>query len=178
MRLKINLATRRYVNMRRLNALFAAVALILVVFFGYLVQRVSITAGELARIERASAAEAAHSRTGETVSKKQMDALGAKIRFANTLIAAKTLDWPRLLTLLEGVVPDGVSLTSLEPSPKDQTLKIAGDARSFANIRTFMENLEASKEFTKVYLLTQNDIEVGKTQKGLAFGLSCKVALQ
>ena len=39
-----------------------------------------------------------------------------------------------------------------------------------------LENMEGSKNFSEVYLLSQSDTKVGLTQKGITFNISCKVA--
>ena len=75
---------------------------------------------------------------------------------------------------MEVVVPDGVMVTSLEPSLKDGKLKISGVARNFNFMRKFLENLEDSKFFTDIYLLSQTEVKVDETQKGVSFSVSCK----
>lgn len=173
MRLTINLATRRYVNLRRLNALLVACLLLLGALLVFKVREVAYNQAELARIRKLSANTG--SRPGETVSEAQLQALSAKIRFANGLIEKKTTNWISLLDRLEEVVPDGVSLTQIEPSQREQLLKISGAARNFANLRAFLENLEQSQNFSEVYLLSQTETKVGLTQQGINFAITCKV---
>jgi len=173
MRLTINLATRRYINLRRLNALLVACFLLLGALLIFKVREVAYNQAELARIRQLSASTGG--RPGQTVSEAQLQALSARIRFANGLIEKKTTNWLSLLNRLEEVVPDGVSLTQLEPSQREQLLKVNGAARNFASLRTFMENLEQSENFSEVYLLSQNEKKVGLTQQGIDFAITCKV---
>ena len=173
MRLTINLATRRYINLRRLNALLVACFLLLGTLLVFKVREVAYNQAELTRIRQLSASSGA--RPGQTASAAQLQALSARIRFANGLIEKKTTNWLSLLNRLEEVVPDGVSLTQLEPSQREQLLKVNGAARNFASLRTFVENLEQSENFSEVYLLSQNEKKVGLTQQGIDFAITCKV---
>ena len=50
-------------------------------------------------------------------------------------------------------------VTSLEPSLKEGKLKVSGVARNFQTMRKFLENLEDSKFFTDIYLLSQSEVE-------------------
>ena len=111
------------------------------------------------------------------ISDKQLKAQESRIRFANAAIERKSVNWLSLLDRLEEVVPTGVALTQIEPD-RLQGLKISGAAHSFANLRALLENMERSKNFSEVYLLSQSDAKVGLTQVGIQFSISCKVALQ
>jgi len=176
MKLTINLATRRYINMRLLNGVLVTGFLLMGLLSIFQVREVANNHAELGRIEKLSAASAA--RSGATVSEAQLKALSGRIAFANTLIDKKAYNWLSLLDRLEEVVPTGVSLIQIEPDPRQQQLKIAGAARSFANLRSFLENMEQSKNFSEVYLLAQTDTKVGATQTGINFTVTCKVSYQ
>ena len=173
MRLSTNLATRRYVNQRRLNALLAAFFLLSGGLLLFQVREAAYNQAELSRIR--SLAASAGGRPGEVVSEAQLHALAQKISFANAVIEKKSANWLNLLDRLEEVVPAGVALTQIEPDQKERLVKINGAARSFANLRTLMENMEQSKNFSDVFLLGQTEAKVGTTQQGLLFAISCKV---
>jgi len=178
MRLTINLATRRYLNLRLLNAVLLACFVLLGALAVFAVGKIAQNAGELSRIQRLSGGIGSGT-GGAQVSEAQLKGLGARIRFANAAIEKKSVNWLILLDLLEEVVPSGVALTQIEPPAKrEQTLKITGVARDFANLRIFLENLESSKTFSEVYLLSQTETKVGLTQRGLSFNITCKVALR
>jgi type IV pilus assembly protein PilN len=110
------------------------------------------------------------------VGEKEYQNLLARIRFANAVIAQKSFNWLQLLDRLESVVPDGVAMTSIEPDLKGGGVKLAGVARSFAELRRFAENLEGSKFFTEVYLLGNAERKISESQKGMNFTITCKVA--
>jgi type IV pilus assembly protein PilN len=176
MRLTINLATRRYLNLSRLNAWLVACGLLLGVLFLFELREVAYDQGELGRVRAASAAIGSRPAAGPTVSPAQLKTQEAKIRFANQLIEKKSENWLKLLDFLEEVVPEGVALSQIEPDKHEQLLKVSGVARNFDNVRELLENMEQSKNFSEVYLLSQNDAKVGLTQRGIVFAVSCKVA--
>jgi len=178
MKLTINLATRRYINMRRLNSGLAASVLLSAALLVYQVREIANNQVDINRIGNESAAASRGSAGEPAVSPELLQELDAKIAFGNQLIARKTTNWVAVLDKLEVVVPAGVSLTQVKPSLKDQTLQLAGAARSFAELRTLLENMEESPNFSEVYLLSQNDLKVGKSQQALGFNISCKVSYQ
>jgi type IV pilus assembly protein PilN len=173
MKLTINLATRRYLNLRLLNIWLLAGFILLGALLILKVREVAYNQAELATIRRQSAV--AESRPGEApVSPAQLNALAAKALFANALIARKSVNWLNLLDLLEEVVPNGVALSAIQPD-KGDLLKLGGVARNFADLRALLENMERSKNFSEVYLLSQSETKVGLTQQGLSFSVTCKV---
>ncbi len=178
MRLTINLATRFYINMRRVNFLIAGAILLLLILLSAIVADIASDLGTMRRLNSGIAAlegKAAKS-AGAAVPDRDYQDLLARIRFANGIIEKKTFDWLTLFDRLENVVPDGIALSAIEPDPKDMGLKIGGLAKGFGNIRKFMENLEDSKFFTDVYLVSQSAMQVSQNEKGMSFQITCKAA--
>lgn len=178
MKLTINLATRRYINMRRLNTGLAASLLILAALLVYQVREIAGNQVDINKIRTESAAASRGSAGEPAVSPERLRELDAKIAFANELIARKTTNWMGLLDKLEGVVPPGVALSQVKPTVKDEKLQLTGVARNFAGLRSLLENMEQSPNFSEVYLLSQSEVKVGKAQQGLSFNISCKVSYQ
>ncbi|MBJ6749305.1 PilN domain-containing protein [Geomonas anaerohicana] len=177
MKLTINLATRRYVNLPQLNAILTASFVILALLLVYLVREVANNQVEINKIKSDSAAASRGPTGAPPVPAEQMKALESKIAFANTLIDQKSVNWLGLLDKLELVVPGGVALTQVEPSTLDpQSVKLSGLALSFGSLRTLLENMEQSPNFSEVYLLSQTERKVGKDQQGFGFSISCKVS--
>lgn len=177
MKLTINLATRRYINMRQLNGWLAISLFLLAALLVYQVRTIANNQVEINKIRRESAAASSGAATGAVMlSPEQMKALDAKIAFGNDLIDNKTISWITILDKLETVVPPGVALNQVQPILKEQALTITGSARSFGHLRTLLENMEQSPDFSEVYLLSQNELKIGKTQEGLGFSISCKVS--
>jgi type IV pilus assembly protein PilN len=173
---KINLATRIYINTKLLKLCTLGV-IVLGLFFIFLnITTISTRAGEIKSLStRLAGMDVRLKDVGKSVSEKEYKAVLTKIDFANAIIEKKMFNWLALLDSLERVVPEGVAISSIEPDPKSQTLKLAGVGRSFRNLRIFMENLEDSKYFTDVYLTSQGYEKLIDTTQGVNFSLTCKV---
>jgi type IV pilus assembly protein PilN len=174
MKFTINLSTRRYLNLRLLDYSLAAGFVLLALLLIFKVREVALNQAELSRTRNLIAASGAGT-GGPVVSEAQLKALAPKIRFANSLIQRKSADWLGLLDHLEEVVPNGVAMTSIEPPLRDSWLKLSGSALTFANLRALLENMEQSRYFSEVYLMSQADATVGQTQHGITFAITCKV---
>ena len=175
MKLTINLATRRYLNVRRLSATLLISALVLGACLAASLREFAYNRAELDRIRALGALLDRRTGGAPAVDPARAKALAARIRFANGLIAKKSVNWLKLLDSLEEAVPGGVALTQIEPVPGEAALKIGGVGRSFANLQQLLENMEQSRHFSEVYLLSQSDTKVGLTQQGVVFTLTCKV---
>ncbi|MGD0843142.1 MAG: PilN domain-containing protein [Geobacteraceae bacterium] len=176
MRLTINLATRIYINTRRLNIFIAVALTLLTLFLLFNAREIATSYGEKRRLAKGIAVleGKAKGAKGGAVPEKEYQALLAGIKFANVIIEQKTFDWLMLFEKLENVVPDGVTLVSIEPSPKEGGLKLAGIAKNFGNLRKFMENLEDSGYFTEINLVSQSNTQVSESRKVISFNITCK----
>lgn len=186
MRLTINLATKRYVNPRQLNAVLAVCFVVVALMLVYLVREVATNQAEINRIKGQMVTASRGPAGAPPIPAAQMDELDAKIAFANSLIDRKTVNWVGLLDKLEQVVPAGVMVTQVDPSAPAgegekekkgaQAVKVNGVALSFANLRALLENMERTPGFSDVLLLNQGDVKVGTSQRGYTFSVSCKVS--
>jgi len=174
MKLTINLATRRYVNYRLLNGWLIVGFLLFGALFLYQLQEVAYQHGELTRVRGLIAAEE-RGGMGPTVSPAQLKKLEEGIRFANGIIERKAVNWLGLLDALEGVVPNGVALSQIEPPRGNEGVRISGVARSFPDLRALLENMQRAPSFTDAFLLNQAEAKVGLTQQGISFTVSCRV---
>ena len=173
MRQKINLATRIYVDNRRVNLAMVLTCVILLLCLAFSVNNILADNQEMEKVARETASLEGKSRGN--VGEKEYKGLLAKVGAANAIIAAKNYNWLTLLDKLEMVVPDGVALTAIQPELKTESLKVNGVAASFVALRRFVENLEDAHSFAEVYLLGQNDTKVGTTQSGITFTITCRV---
>lgn len=176
MLLRINLATKTYLDRRKFNTIAGAVGGLLILLLFINISMVAGNAGELSRMGKEIGVLAGKD-TG-SVPQKDYQAVISRIQFANEIIARKTFNWISLLDALESVVPEGVAISAIDPKPKTEDLSIAGAARSFSGLRQLMENLENSNQFRDIYLTNQSEIKVGETQTGINFSITCKVNLK
>jgi type IV pilus assembly protein PilN len=176
MRFDINLATRHYINTGQLNLIIVVALLLLIGACGSTLFTITAASSEISRLDAELGGQASKEGVGKAVPAQEYQAMLSKIKSANSIITRKSYDWLALLDRLEGVVPDGVALSSVEPDPKGVDLKIAGAALNFATLRRFVEQLESSTAFTDVYLVSHAENKVSETQKGILFSITCKVA--
>jgi type IV pilus assembly protein PilN len=178
MRFTINLATKIYINTKLLNVSTAAAILLLVLILILDIRYVTAKSEEMKHLTSEIATLDSKFKTASRgVSEKEYHALLDRIGFVNTVIEKKMYNWLDLLDKLEQVVPDGIAISSIGPDPKSHELKLVGVARSFNNLRIFMEHLEDSRFFTDVYLLSQSQSEAkpDNAAQGINFSLTCKV---
>jgi len=176
MEFKINLATRIYINKKKLKSYTALAVVLLVAALFLIIGNIADRAGEIKRYGREIAVLDQRSKAVTNgVSEKDYNALLPRIAFANSVIDKKRYNWLALLDKLELVVPEGVAISSVVPDPKTNGLKLPGTAKNFGRLRAFMEKLEESKTFTDVYLMTQDETTLEDKTKGITFTLTCKV---
>lgn len=176
MRFTINLATRTHLDHRLLNGVAFCVIALLLAIMGW---NVSLIASNLGQQNRLNAEIAGmHARLGSkpgAVSEADSNRQKGRIRFYNEIIERKSVNWLNLLELFENATPAGISLSSLSPDKKQEEWKLEGRARSFKVVQQYLENLEASKDFSNVLLLSHQNMTAGEKAHGVQFSISCKV---
>jgi type IV pilus assembly protein PilN len=175
MRFTLNLATRTYLDYRLVNRICAVAMLTLLALLAWNVSRVAWNVGELRRLKSEIAAyELRLNSRPSGVSEKEYTRMLASIRFYNDIIDRKVYNWLGLLERVENVTPDGIALVSLTPGKNLGELKIEGRAKGFGNVRTYVEKLNDSKEFTDISLLSHHEMAAGEKTKGVLFTISCR----
>lgn len=176
MRFTINLATRTYLNHDLANRCLAAVLLLLLLLSGWKLMKLSGNLGELERLNSDIAALQArlHSRPS-SVSEQEFGRRQKSVRFFNDIIVHRAFGWMEVLDRLESVTPPGIALTSLAPDPRDGTMKIEGVARNFGQVRSYLEQLEDSKAFGDILLISHAEQVVGDRGHAIRFSISCRM---
>ncbi len=178
MQFTINLATKSYINQKQLTWGVVLGSIVLLFFFFVNIKIFVFNAGEIDRLTKLEAASAARlGATGRAVTEEEYARLLLSIKQANGIIERKAFNWLALLDRLESVVPEGVSLSTVEPGVNDKTLKLSGTALRFNNLRQFMEQLETSMVFPDVFLLDQGETKTSENQKGTTFNITCRYTL-
>jgi hypothetical protein len=174
MNFSINLATRVYVDFKKVNLCFVIAGVILSF---WLCLSIYTFVDNTAKLKKFAEYKARLSRSAETKKVSDVDytAFLLNVKNVNSILYKHSYDWLSLLSNLERLVPDGVALRGLEPSDKGATLRLSASARNFTGVRRFIENLESSKVFSEVYLTDQTATKEG-TQKGINFTVTCKVS--
>lgn len=172
----INLATRTYVNTRKVKLVVAVIIVLLLLTLVGIIRELAYNHGEIKRLKsEITGFDEKISGNSKGVPAKEYEMLLAKIRIANTVINKKTVNWLHFLDQLEGATPEGVALLTVEPDSQKYTLRLTGAAKNFSVLRRYFETLEASSYFSNVFLENQAEIKVGENQKGASFTITCQV---
>jgi type IV pilus assembly protein PilN len=140
------------------------------------VNNIAAKSGEIKKLtQNLSSMEDKFKAVSSGVPEKEYTALLGKIDFANAIIDKKMYNWLDLLDKLEKVVPEGIAISSVDPDPKGQSLKLSGVGRSFMKLRVFMEKLEESNYVTDVYLTSQGSSRLSDDMQGVTFNITCRV---
>lgn len=176
MNLNINLATRVYINSKRVNFFLTLSFLVCISWMAF---NIYIFAADLEQMNRYAEFTTRKSGVGEgkVISDADYSKFLARIKNVNSILYRRSYDWLSLLENLEQLVPSGVSLKSLQPTNKGENLTLSGVATGFSSIRNFMENLESSKAFTEVYLNNQSSVVIDNKRKAINFSVTCKASI-
>jgi Tfp pilus assembly protein PilN len=173
MNFSINLATRVYVDFKKVNLYFVLAGVILSFWLFLSIYTFVDNTTELKKFTEYKA-RLSHGADTKKISEADYKAFLANVKNVNSILYKRSYDWLSLLSNLERLVPEGVALRGLEPPDKGATLRLTASARNFSGVRKFIENLEGSQVFSEVYL-TEQSITKEATQKGLNFTVTCKV---
>lgn len=177
MQFTINLATRTYIDRRLVSRISAVLFAVLLAAAAWNINRAAWNLGELRRLRSDIAAteQKLGARPGG-VSEKEYARVMAEIGYYNGIISRKAFNWLGLLEQLELATPEGIALASFVPDRSKGALKIEGRARSFAQVRAYLDKLEDSGFFTSILLLSHTGIAAGERSRGVQFTISCKAA--
>ena len=179
MRFTINLATRSFIDQRRLDRACMVAVFVLAAFLAGNILLFSWNLVESRRLNaEISAAKKRLTRPLPQVSEKDQAEISAKVSFYNEIIKRKSYDWLAFLEKLEAATPDGISLTLLSPNREKGSLNLEGWARDFKAIEVFLQKLEDSESFYNVLLLSHRNDALWEQAKGVRFSLSCQVKEQ
>jgi Tfp pilus assembly protein PilN len=165
MKLRTNLATRPFYNVRAVHALLGAAALLVVAFTLFnTFQLVRLAGSQSALGARASEAEsqaarlrAEAERVRKQINQAELETVSAAAREANGIIDRRAFSWTELLTQLEGTLPDDVRITTVQPRLDKDVFKVGlvAQARRAEDVAAFIEALENTGAFSKVVPLQQ-----------------------
>ncbi len=179
MQFRSNLATRTYIDKKKLNSAIVAVVLILTFLLLVQIKICAYTAGEISRLDaKKTSMESKSTKKRVNVSETDFKKLTGDIKFANGILERKAFDWVRLLNELEGVMPDGLTLTSVAPDTKEKSLTLSGVSLNFKTLQRLLYNLEESHFFYDIFLIKQEESKSADSQKLLSFTISCKFKLK
>jgi len=88
-------------------------------------------------------------------------AIKAQVKVANQMIQQRLFSWSGLLLTLEGAVPSGVSLVSIQPQTSTGLLTLKGEALTLDRLTGFVGKLQETAPFHNVFLADQKGQQDG-----------------
>ena len=174
MRYTLNLARQVYLNRRKLFLAYAVTAVLLFLvllaqanFWFHASTQEDLLRSRLATLENQLGLTGSNGADSEV----ELNDLLGQLTFANGLIAKESFRWTELLGDLESVAEPQVRITEIRPDFKNGSLQLAGQAKTVADLRQYLDTLIASPVFSKVYLLRQDETE----SKGLVGSIPQKL---
>ena len=171
MKLRTNLATRPFYNVRAVRTMIGAFALVVLAFTLFnVVELVRLTASQRTVGARAADAErdaerlrAEAARIRTQINQKELETVSAAAREANDIIDRRAFSWTELLTQLEATLPDDVRITTVQPRLDRGVFKIGliAEARRAEGVAAFIEALEKTGAFKDVVPLQQQTDDAG-----------------
>ena len=160
--LRSNLATRPFYNERATHVVLGlAGAIILLITILNVTRIITLSQHNTELSGRVNADRAEAQRlTGEaarirrTINKDELDLVVGAAQEANILIDQRTFSWTEFFNQIEATIPPDVMLTSVRPSFKDGITHVMMIVvgRQEADITEFMEKLEATGSFDKIFV--------------------------
>lgn len=178
MKLSINLASRRHVNQRVLNFVFALLFLFLFVILA--VQGNGYLKGyQLSQTYQSHLKELNLQLQGKQPERIDPQAVADRQQSydrARRLLKRDSFRWTALFDRMERLLPIGVSFLSFNPDYEKKSLQINGLAKDLKSLQVLLNNLEAEK-FDPVYLNNQGQISVDDGRGGKRVALTFAVSL-
>jgi Tfp pilus assembly protein PilN len=174
MKLRTNLASRPFYNVRAVHVTIGAFALVVLALTAFnVVQLVRLTSSQGTLGARAAEAEREAQRLrGEAtrirtqINQKELEAVATAAREANSIIDRRAFSWTELLTQLEATLPDDVRITTVRPRLDKDIFKVGviAEARRAEDVASFIEALEKTGAFRNVVPLEQHTDDTGLIQ--------------
>ena len=171
MTLRTNLSTRPFYNVRAVQVLLGAAALIVIAFTLFnVVQLVRLAASQRQLGAHAAEAEAQAqklraeaTRIRRQIDQKELEAVATAAREANAIIDRRAFSWTDLFMQLEATLPADVRITTVQPRLERGVFRVgvAGEARRPEDVANFIEALEKTGTFRNVVPMQQSVDEDG-----------------
>lgn len=158
MHIKINFALREYLLARKV---YLAVLLLLgagILVFVYNYRVYSLASSECValksqldlqkKLSDVMAVKLAQAR--KKIDKREVDATAKQAEFAGMAITKKAFSWTEFLNRLEDVVPNGVSISTIQPNFQSLDVDISGTALGMAQLTEFLKRLTSSPYFEDI----------------------------
>ena len=162
MDIKLNLASKPYLNRQgvRLWLLLAGVLMLILLvfnlFYGYQNYR-QLSLLESRFLELDGQVSGLKGAPGNYTPERHA-AIKAEVARANEIVAADQFRWTLLLSRFEELVPDDVSIRTIQPNFKERSVQLTGVARDLSAMTRFVDNLLHSEDLAQAYLQRHSEV--------------------
>ena len=179
MKLSINLASQRHINRHALRMILFGVILLLLIVLAmqgntYLKNR------QLAQQHQThldSLQEQLRGKLPKRLTPEELAEQRQTYNQAEILLQRDSFRWTALFDRMESLLPEGVSLRSLNPDYNKNSLLINGVARNLTNLQQLLDHLQAA-QLKQVYLNNQGEVEVDDGRGGKRTALSFSISVE
>ena len=167
MMIRTNLSTRPFYNVRAVQGIIAALAVLvaaLTIFNVVQIIRLNASQRTLGAQAQSAEQEAARLRTEAAqilarIDAKEVEVVAAAAREANAIIDQRAFSWTELFTHLEATLPPDVRITRLTPDRDSDEVLVGVEARSVEDLDAFIEALEMTGVFHDVLATSEVTLE-------------------
>ncbi len=163
MEIKLNLASKPYLNRQRIRlwlllaCSFMLLLLVINCYYGYQNYR-QLGLLESRFLELAGQASGVQG-TPAGYTPENYAVVRDEVTLENEIIAADQFRWTALLSRFEELVPDDVSIRTIQPSFKERSVRVAGIARDVSAMTRFVDNLLSSEDLNQTYLQRHGEVK-------------------
>lgn len=176
--IRTNLSTRPFYNERAVHLWLGVLALAVVAATAFNASRILRYSRSDTRLAtqasqdeaRAATLRQQAARLRASVDPKQLDFASAEARQANDLIDRRTFSWTELFNRLEATLPDDAHIAAVQPKIDKNgaiLLTIKVTAKSVEDVSRFMERLEKTGAFARLYSVEDRFDDQGLLQSVL-----------
>jgi Tfp pilus assembly protein PilN len=163
MEIKLNLASKPYLNRQSVRLWLLLLGLLLMVLlllngsYGYRNYRQLQMFDK--RFQELNEQLSGIHGTSADYSPEKLAELKVEVELANEIIDADRFRWTRLLGRFESVLPADVSILSIQPNFRERNVRLSGVARDVSALTRFVDNLLTSEDLNQAFLLNHAEIE-------------------
>jgi len=160
-KLGLNLARHSYLNRRALIAGYWLLIIVLAVFLLFQGWRIySLQKNHTELGQQLATLDKELSQVGglsqKEVSAEDIARQKEEIQADNDILRRESFSWTRQLDRLERLMVDGVTIRAIQPNYKDGVLRVSATAEGVEQMRSFIDTLLHSGEFSDVFLMDQS----------------------